>query len=260
MQTVTTAANQIRELISQARKVLLVTAGQNSDHVAATLALANVLENSDRKVIIASPNKLNERLLTLPGSERLNQGLTPTSLVISLDYKPGSIAKVSYATEGNKFNFVVTPSNGTRFSPENVTYSYSNSGYDLIVTVGVSDLSLLSGLYESERRSFSSLPLINIDHSSGNSQFGKVNAINTEAQTVSEVVTQVIISTKLTLTSVAGQLLMTGLREGTHDFTRATSPVFETAAEISRHLSAPQESTEQRLVSEPLRQGKEVSH
>src|SRR2546429_2088062 len=260
MQTITSAASQIRELITQARKVLLVTSGANADHVAATLALAQVTATKDRQVLLASPVQLDPRLLGLPGADYFNKGLAPTSLVISLDYKPGSIAKVSYAAEGSKFNFVITPSNGTLFSPDNVTYSYTNAGYDLIITVGVSDLSLLSGLYESERRSFGALPLINIDHSPSNSQFGKVNAINTESLTASEVVTQVITSAKLALTPQAGQLLMTGLREGTNDFTHATPRVFETAAEISRLLSIPAESTEEKLVSQPFRQGKEVTH
>jgi nanoRNase/pAp phosphatase (c-di-AMP/oligoRNAs hydrolase) len=260
LQTVTNAASQIHELIGQARKVLLITTGQNGDHVAATLALANTIESAERQILFATPNQIDERLLALPGADRLNQGLAPTSLVISLDYKPGSISKVSYAAEGNKFNFVITPSNGTIFSPDNVTYSYTNAGYDLIITVGVADLSLLSGLYESERRSFGQLPLINIDNSQNNSQFGKINAINTNALTVSEVVTQVVTSSRLTLTPVAGQLLMTGLREGTNDFTHTTPNVFETAAEISRLLSVRGESTEERLINQPFRQEKEVKH
>lgn len=258
MQTVTSAASQIRELLTQSRKVLLVTLAANADQVASTLALLSIIESSGREVIIASPNKIADRLGTLPGADRFNKGLTPTSFIISLDYKPGSIAKVSYGPDGSKFNLIVTPSNGTLFTPENVNYSYSSAGYDLIITVGVSNLDQLSGLYESERRSFGQLPLINIDNSTANTQFGKVNAINTNSLTASEVVTQVVTSTKLALTQVSGQLLMTGLREGTNDFTRATPTVFETAAEISR-LLAPAPTSEERLVNEPFQQGKEVT-
>lgn len=256
MKTVESAASQIKELVQHAKKVLLVTRTQAStDGVAATLALAESIKAFGREVVLAVPDKLPENLSVLPGADKFTTNLGPKSLVISLDYEPGSISKVSYGTQGKKFNLVVTPSNGANVTPENVNFSYSGGDYNLVMVLDTADPALLGHLYEQEKETLEHLPVINIDRHPANTQFGKVNALDHEATTTSEIVSRIISATKLPLPKISAELLLLGIREGTTNFQNAGPGSFESAAYLSRKIKGGpgDESTEERLVNEPFR-------
>ena len=66
---------------------------------------------------------------------------TGKNLVISFPYQEGSIEKVSYNIENDKFNLVIEPrENYPVITPEMIKYSYGGGNTDLIITVGTSQL------------------------------------------------------------------------------------------------------------------------
>lgn len=260
MKTVESSASQIKELLQHARRVLLTTHGQGSlDGLAATLGLADSIKTFGREVIITSANPV-DTAANLAGADKFSQALASKSLTISLDYQPGSIEKVSYGTEGNKFNLVITPSKGHNFSPENVNYAYSGSDYDLVFVLDTADLALLGSIYESEGETWQRLPVINIDRHSANTQYGKVNVLDPEASSTSEIVARLISAAKLPLTKDGAELLLRGIKEATGNFGNAGPGSFERAADLSRIIRGETrtESTEERLVNEPFRKGEHL--
>lgn len=259
MQNIETAASQIKELIQHSRRMLILATSSNSDAIAATLGLAEAIKAFGRDVSIVNPTGLNSEVADLPGAQDIKKKLDPRSFVISIDYFPGSIEKVSYNTEGNKFNLIITPANGSNFTSNNVDYSSLGEEYDLLITTGVPDLGVLGEIYETNKLAWEGVPIINIDNNPANSQFGKVNALDHTAKTLSEVVTRVISSTRLPLNQKIGDLLMFGLRGGSNDFKEASPSTFEAAAQIARKLSGKQESTEEILVNEPFRKEQDKS-
>jgi nanoRNase/pAp phosphatase (c-di-AMP/oligoRNAs hydrolase) len=250
--TVENSASQIKELIQHSRKVLLATSAQG-DNIAATLALSESIKQFGREVILVSPNGVEGQQASLPGAQDFTDGVGPRSLVVSLDYQPGSIAKVSYAAEGDKFNLVITPNSGSEVTSNNVSYSYTGAQYDLVIVVGVADLGVLGDLYESEKGVWEKLPVVNIDRRGANTQFGKVNAIDSEVASMSEIVMRLLDSAKLPLPKIAAELLLLGLREASDNFAKATPAIFERAAELARKIEGREGlSSEERLVDEGL--------
>lgn len=262
MQNVESAAKQVKELVQHALSVLVVTrSSANTDGLSAALALAESLRAFGRAVHVATPGKLPDHLTALPGAQHVKTEFGRKSFVISLDYQPGSIAKISYGPEGNKYNVVITPADGTRFTPEQVNFSYSGSDYDLVFVVDTADLALLGDLYEAEKEAWSARPLVNIDRHPANTQFGKVNVVDHEGRSTAAIVFRLLEAAKLPLNSAVAELLLLGLREATDGFAKASPDNFEQAARLSRVISGPAsgESTEERLVNEPFRKGQELS-
>lgn len=257
MTNVESAASQIKELLQHARRVLIVTRSPASrDGAAASLALFLSVKRFGREVQLVSPGPLSGEAKSLPGSDQFTAGLGPRGLLISLDYEPNSIAKVSYEAAGDKFNLIVTPSNGHSFTAGNVSYSQVGSEYDLVIVLDTAELSLLGDLAEAEKDHWAKIPLINIDRHPANTQYGKVNCLDHEASSTCEVTARLILAAKLPLTSEVAQLLMTGLKEGSNNFQNAGPGTFEAAADLTRIIrGARNESTEERLVNEPFRAG-----
>lgn len=258
MKTVETAASQIRDLVSQAKKVLVTTHAQTGrDGVAASLGLAQSLRSFGKEVVLAAPGKLSDTQLTLPGADKFQAGLGPRSLIVSLPYQPGSIQKISYGPAEGKFNLVITPAKDQVVPADQVDFAYSGGDYDLVVILDTADPALLGDIYETEGPTWATLPVVNIDRHPANTQYGVVNAIDPEAKSVSEVVARLLLAAKLPFSKETADLLLTGIREATKDFDDAGPGSFEVAAQIKRALIT-QESTEQRLVNEPFRKGESL--
>jgi nanoRNase/pAp phosphatase (c-di-AMP/oligoRNAs hydrolase) len=256
MKTVESSASQIKELLQHSRTVLLVTKSAASrDGVAAALALAEAIRSFGRTVVLASPEELTEEQKTLSGADKFVNFVAPRSLVISLDYEPGSIDKIGYGPEGNRFNLRVTPAAGKSVSTENVHYAYSGVNYDLVFVLNSADLALLGNLYEAEKETWAQLPLVNIDHHPANTQYGKVNVLSQEVTSTCEIVYHLISAMKIPFPKESAELLLTGIKLATANFNEARPETFEVAAALARKIKGEErtESTEERLVNEPFR-------
>lgn len=256
MSNIESHAGQIKDLLQHARRVLLVTrAPATLDGAAASLALLQAIKRFGREVTLATPGDLSDRAKSLPGSGQFVTSLGPKGLVISLENEPNSISKVSYETVGNRFNLVVTPAPGQRFTSDKVSFSETEPQHDLVIVLDTADLPILGKLYEGEREIWNKLPLVNIDHHPANTQFGKVNVLDHEASSTCEVTARLMIAAKLPLNKETADLLLMGIREGSNSFQNAGPGTFDLAAALTRASRNQNggESTEQRLVNEPFR-------
>lgn len=253
MKNVESSAPQFRELLEQARTVLLVIrANPSLDGIAAVLAMADTIKNFGKEVVLASPEKIES---SLPGAEGFAEGLGPRELVISLDYVPGSIKKIHYGPEGNKFKFAITPAPGQKVSAENVEFAYTGAEYDLAVVFDTPELSVLGQLYEAEKDTWQGLPLINIDRNPANTQYGQLNVLDTDASSTSALTFRLIKAAGLPLSKLGAETLLLGLREASAGFSQPDPQIFETAAELSRVARGQErvETSEEKLVNEPFR-------
>ncbi len=116
----------------------------------------------------------------------------------------------------------------------------------------------LGSIYESEKDYWSEIPVINIDRHGANTQYGKINIIDHEAASVSEVTARALLASKINITPEVARLLLTGIKDATSGFDRAGPSDFETAGKLSQITSGVKvESTEERLVNEPFRRGEQ---
>lgn len=163
------------------------------DSMGSSLALTLGLQALEKKVTVACPDQVTVELSSFVGAQKVAGELGNKNFVISLDYVDGSIEKVSYNIEGDKFNLVIEPRNGFEpFSADKVHYTHASSSADLIVSVDTIHLGGLKKLYESDKNLFASKPIVNIDRHPNNANYGQVNLVDTASSTTAEIVARLL--------------------------------------------------------------------
>ncbi|MFZ5845105.1 MAG: DHH family phosphoesterase [Patescibacteria group bacterium] len=230
--------SRIKELLDKANEVLIVTHERpNFDSLGSSLALYLGLVGLGKRVIVACPDEMTVAFSGFIGVNKIIRQLSKKNFIISLDYVEGSIEKVSYNIEGDKFNLVIEPRSGfPSFSPDKVRYSYSRSRVDLIFAVDTIHLGGLKKLYEDEKELFSDKPLINIDRHANNSRFGTINLLDLEAASTAEIVGQLLSDLGVKLTRDMATNLLNALYSATDSFEspQVTARAFELAASCLR--------------------------
>lgn len=219
-----TEVTKVKELLAQAKDILIVThENPTDDSIGASLALYLGLTSLGKKVTIACPDKITVALSSYVGVNKVISDLTSKkNFIISLDYVDGSIEKVSYNIEGDKFNLVVEPRIGFEsFSPEKVHYSYTSGTADLIIAVDTIHLGGLKRLYEGNKDFFAGKQIVNVDRHPNNAQYGGINIVDVTASTTTEVIARFLSLLGVKLTVDIATNLLNAVYGATTNFTAA---------------------------------------
>jgi c-di-AMP phosphodiesterase-like protein len=185
---------KFRELVDNAQDILIVTHEKpTADSIGSALAMFLGLTSLGKKVTVACPDPITVELSSFVGVNKVLSEVHKKNFVISLDYVEGSIEKVSYNIEGDKFNLVIEPRPGfDTFSGDKVHFLNTGASADLIIAVDTIHLGGLKKLYEGDKDLFSSHPVVNIDRHSNNANFGQLNLINPSSATTVEIVSKLM--------------------------------------------------------------------
>ncbi len=191
---------------------LLVGNDTRADAVAASLALYHLLSLTCKaeKIVPIVPGKIPHEARALPSSTVIKNDFGPKLLVVTLDTNKTPIEKVSYKSDGEKFQLVIHPLNRA-FEVENISYSYEGLDFDLLITLGVKKLSDLGELYEKNRADFSKSVIINMDVSPANENYGQINIVDPSKSSVSELLFHQLLAWELVPSKEVAQCLLTGL-------------------------------------------------
>lgn len=226
--------NKIKEALNNAREVLVViNKTPNLDSVASSLALYLGLKQLDKKTTVFCEDKIRVEFSNLIAIDKITDSLGGKNFVISLDYKEGSIDKVSYNIEGDKFNLVIeSRPHAPQLTPENVHYSYSGAVADLIFVIDASTLSDLGKIYEEKRQLFSQEKIVNIDRSEQNENFGKINLVISQAASTAEIITLLLKSLAIRIDQDIATNLLAAIEFGSGNFAspKTNAATFEAAA------------------------------
>lgn len=220
----------LANVINQAKDIYIVTAKNPSEDIlAAGLCLEENLSILGKKVLVVASGQIPENLRYF--ASKITSKVPAKKLVISFNWRKNEVEKVSYNIEGEDFNFIVNP-RSKKINPEDVRINYQGGDPDLIITLGLSSLSEISGL---EKDVLENKTIANIDKSDQNQNFGSLNFVQPEADSLSAVVCQVIEKAKLPLRKGTLDLLMLGMRSATSNFEKVADPgTFEAAAFCTR--------------------------
>jgi nanoRNase/pAp phosphatase (c-di-AMP/oligoRNAs hydrolase) len=225
---------KVKELLDKANDILVVTHEHPTfDSIGSSLALYLGLVSLGKKVSIVCPDAMTVELSSFIGVNKFAQDLSRKNFIISLDYEDGSIEKVSYNIEGNKFNLVVEPRPGhDGFSQDNVHYSYGGTTADMIFTVDTIHLGGLKKVYEANKELFSGKPVVNIDRHPNNAQYGQMNIIDPQSSSTAEVVSQFLSGIGVRLAPDIATNVLNALYGATNAFQTAhvNAQAFELAA------------------------------
>lgn len=226
--------SEIRSLLEQSKEILVVThENPNQDSLGSSLALFLSLSLSGKKVTIACPTPSTVAFSNLIGIDKVEPSLSGKNFIISLDYIEGSIEKVSYNVANDKFNLVIEPRPGApTFGPEKVHFSSAQATPDLIFVLDCASLEELGKFYQDEKEIYSKITTINIDYHPNNLQFAKINLVEPNASSTSEIVAFFIQSLGLSLTQDMATNLLIGIESATHNFSLAqtSAGAFEATA------------------------------
>jgi c-di-AMP phosphodiesterase-like protein len=229
---------KIKGLLETAHDVLIVTHEHPThDSIGSALALYLGLTALGKKVSIACPDPITVELSGFVGANKVITSLGKKNFVISLDYVDGSIEKVSYNIEGNKFNLVIEPRSGFEmFSQEKVKYSYSGSAANVIFTVDTIHLGGLKKLFDDDKDLYATKPIVNVDRHPNNAHYGHTNMVDSEASSTAEVVARLLTGLGVTLSEDIATNLLNALFGATNNFqnSNVSAQAFELAASVMK--------------------------
>jgi len=127
---------KVKELLDRATTVVIAThENPTFDSIGSALTLSIGLASLGKKVTVVCPDAMTVELSSFIGVQKVAKEIANKNFVISLDYVDGSIDKVSYNIEGNKFNLVIEPRPGFEgFAEDKVHYTHGGASADLIFT------------------------------------------------------------------------------------------------------------------------------
>jgi len=215
---------QILETINSSNNILIVANKEvNGDNLSASIALLLFFKKFDsnkKNIDIYIDNfSMPEKLSFLPEVSNIGKQFDNfRNFVVTVDISKTKINEISYDIKDHKLDFIINSKEGD-LSESNVSCGAGNFKYDLIFTIGAPDLESLGTIYDKDPEFFYKVPIVNIDISPNNEQFGQINIINLTATAVSEIVFDLIeaIDVKLIDGDIATSLL-TGLISKTKSF------------------------------------------
>lgn len=213
---------QIFKQIEKSKNILLVfPANRDGDSLAAALAFFLFLKRFGANVEVAGLKDKEDKtpLNFLPAHEQIQDNLNNLRrFIVSLDISQAKVSQIKYTVDNNYLNFIISPTEGW-FRPENVSARAGEFKYDLIITLGASDLESLGGLYDHDVEFFYKTTIINIDRQSANEEFGQINFVDLNAVAVCEILYYLLKNYRPELLNEdIATCLLAGIISETHNF------------------------------------------
>ena len=214
--------NTIEEVVEVLKSkdtfVLIFPEKSTQDTVAASLALYLSLIKLGKDVYIVASEKPQYQL---PGVEKVQNSISVKgdSLKISFPYTEGSVDKIDWKIEGDRFNIIITPMQGyPKLDPSKVEFSYTGGAADCFVVLGAATLNSLGRIYTENKDIFQG-EIVNIDMHFTNARFGTANFVTTGVSSLSEVVFEIVKKLGVEVDQDIATCLYAGLTSATNNFT-----------------------------------------
>lgn len=201
------------------------------------IALGLFLEKSGKEVDMVTSGPIPPILQFLPESKKVKDKLQMSkNFVVSLDTSKTKVAQFSYDfdEDDKKLNIFITPQDGL-FTPEHLTTKMLGFKYDTVIILHSADFETLGPVYTDNADLFYETPVINIDRSGSNEQFGEVNLVDTTASSIAEIIYEIFTSVgDKAIDEKIATCLLTGIIASTRSFQNknATPKSFNIAAKL----------------------------
>lgn len=218
---------ELKSLLPSAKSVLIaVPVGADIDKLAAGLSLFLTLEAAGKQVnIICDDNILvgqahlfgvDHVQKTLPSGNGGNLTLTLEGVAASDGTVP-ALEKLDWYAENNNLNLVFHVLQGQTFQPARIIPRYQGSGFNLVFVIGAANLNTLGNIYLQNQNAFSGTHVVNVDISPANTSFGQTNVLDTNASSVSEVMTNLVADLGYNLDEDSASNLLAGIFDATNN-------------------------------------------
>lgn len=182
---------QASSIVMKAEKILVVLKNDVSgDALAASLALISALKNLGKDIEAEAIGEIPEKFLFLKELAFLKSKFTSDggTLVVTIAGAKDKLNEFWYDSIDGNVRVFISPKPGFSFNPQDAALSLEGENPDLVVAVGLSSLELAGKVYEKKTSTFFEKPVINIDLSPDNEEFGEVNLIDLTSSSLSEII------------------------------------------------------------------------
>jgi hypothetical protein len=222
---------ELKNLLDQSQALeIFLPVNPKFDQVAAALALKLALTKKGKPASVLSASPMIVEFSHLVGVDTIGEKVgNGRDLVISFNYPLDQIEKVSYNDEGGRLNLVVQSKEGVpKIEKDQLIFSYQGGEKGLQVTVGVDNPSRLGQL--GNQLDFNRT--VNVDNSPNNSHYGKINVVDADSSSCSEMAVALISGLGLPVDQDVANNLYLGLKESTGNFTTGNvgADTFEAAS------------------------------
>jgi len=192
------------------RLLIVLPENVNGDALGCALALDEALKNSGKKIDIVCAQEIPEKLLFLPGQEKVKNKITAwQDFIISVNTTTNKISRLRYENETGILKiFLTTPQ---KVEEKDIRLEPGQFFYDLIITIDAPDLESLGPAFEENTELFFGKSILNIDHKASNEHFGEINLIQPTAAACAEIITELLAGLGLTINEKIATLLLAGL-------------------------------------------------
>lgn len=213
---------QMHKIFDRASRLLFVVPGTgHTETAAAAIALAHTLRKAGKNisVIRTKGEALPDFIINAERMVKKLEGDEHT--VISVSTKDRPLKDMKYEKDEDVLRIILTPKK-LPLRPQDVKFETVSRKTDAIVLFGVSDLGMINDLVEKHPSLFTETPLVNIDVSPGNEEFGHCNVVDIKATCVSELMTGFLHETyPKELDDSIASLLLAGIMLATRNFQNA---------------------------------------
>ncbi|MBU1202822.1 hypothetical protein KKH39_02135 [Patescibacteria group bacterium] len=178
---------KLNKLLGQANNILISgPKDSNLDVLGAAYAWHIFLSSNKKKVDIAFDGKI-AKYNFFPENINIDNSLGELNkFKIILDVSKTQVKQLSYDVRGDKLEIDIVPQDGL-FSAQDVSTARGNYKYDLVITLGADSLDVLGNIFSENRDLFHSRPIVNIDNSVLNENYGELDIVEASATSVSEI-------------------------------------------------------------------------
>lgn len=228
----------LKELLTTIQSVLvIVDSGATLDQWASACSLFLGLQQTGKETTFCSPRQPRRYGDLLAGMDQLRVELGNQNLVISFDYNPEKVDKVSYhiGEETNRFYLTIKPKKGTSpLDSSNVEYSYTGAEADLIFLVGVHELTALEHLYFGFEGMYQDSTVVTLHNFAP--VIGNINLDVSGSSSMSEAVVELMQGLGVEISEQMATNLLIGIEDVTENLSSlsATAETFEAVASLMR--------------------------
>lgn len=229
--------NQIKEVISKNNSgIIALPAKATPDAVAAATSMYLALTKMGKTVTLVSSEVPQSDLV---GSDKIQTNLVTggNNLVVSFPYTEGSIDKVDYKIEEDRFNLIIAPREGhEKLQPKDVQFSYTGGKIEFLIVIDSPNLNALGEIYQKNENKFSGRNIINIDRHLINNNYGTINMVVKTSSSTSELVYQTIRALGVEIDRDMATNLYFGIASATNTFSSysVNADTFEAVSQLMR--------------------------
>ncbi len=180
--------DQIKQQIEKAESILILTKPDATcDAVAASWGLFHLFKSLGKNPAVLANDACDGKMKFLAAPEKREPQITGArDFVLSFDTKRNKIIDFRTEQKNGAFEIYVTPEKGM-IDPRDFSFIPAKFKFDLLLVLGCSTLDQLGELKEKNSDLFFEVPLVNMDNSPANENYGQLNLVDITAPSISEV-------------------------------------------------------------------------